>query len=773
MEHRLSSRLLLIVLLLLGTVALPLHAEGTPPSSADMRALGRQLDTYDRDLKRRGPADIDFKEWLQQLTTIKQTASECVTTTQAAVTKRKGDLATLGPPVANESSDVSRQRDALKREMAESEKTLASCRLLLLRSDDLLNKATAAQQEYLTNKLLARGASLPALVNDHWDDVPHWIAGSVTFIVRNSGMEVLSPGEWVGLGFVAAVLFAIGMGLRERLRRIAQHRPEDRTFSHLFLRAAAAVYGRYLPHIIVTSGGALFFYLASDHITLMSMVIYGLVPYFLLLSTIQLFLAPCAPAEPFLPVPEPVARALSRRLKLLSLLMFIGFLLFAVLLAQDLPRSAILLARGIYASIFIVNLVWAIWLVGRIPKLASTFALRGVLVLVFIADLVAEWLGYRNVSTYVFRAVVGTVIAIGLFTLLQRLLRELFDGLDTGRQGWQRSIRRFIGLKPYDRMPGLGWLRSLVYLALWLGFGATALYIWGLSETGFHQIYVFVGEGFTVGSLRIVPARIVLALFSFLLLFTLSGWFKRRLERHWLVDARMDRGARETMVTISGYLGVAVAMLVALSIAGMRFDNLAIIAGALSVGIGFGLQNIVNNFVSGLILLFERPIKTGDWVVVGSTEGYVKRISIRSTQIQTFDRADVIVPNSDLISGQVINWMLHDPRGRVRVPVGVAYGSDTELVKNILLRIAAEHPLVLNDGPYSMHTVLFIGFGDSSLNFELRCFIQNIDQRLQVISDINFAIDREFRAHNIEIPFPQRDLHVRNWPPEAPGGGSQ
>jgi small-conductance mechanosensitive channel len=186
----------------------------------------------------------------------------------------------------------------------------------------------------------------------------------------------------------------------------------------------------------------------------------------------------------------------------------------------------------------------------------------------------------------------------------------------------------------------------------------------------------------------------------------------------------------------------------------------------LSVGIGFGLQAIVNNFVSGLILLFERPIKTGDWIIVGNTEGYVKRISIRSTMIQTFDRADVIVPNSDLIANQVTNWMLYDPRGRIRVPVSVAYGSDTEKVRELLLEIANTHPEVITDGTSPTPRVLFLQFGDSSLNFELRCHIRNIDMRRIVMSDINFAIDKAFREHGVEIPFPQRDVHIRDWPDE-------
>ena len=175
------------------------------------------------------------------------------------------------------------------------------------------------------------------------------------------------------------------------------------------------------------------------------------------------------------------------------------------------------------------------------------------------------------------------------------------------------------------------------------------------------------------------------------------------------------------------------------------------------------MQNIVNNFVSGIILLFERPIRTGDWIVVGNTEGYVRKISIRSTQIQTFDRSDVIVPNSELISNQVTNWMLSDPWGRVIIPVGVAYGTDPRKVEQLLIECASQHPLVIMDGQkVSPPRVIFRGFGDSSLDFELRCFITDIDKRFTTLSDLNFAIELSFRENSIEIPFPQRDVHLRD-----------
>jgi small-conductance mechanosensitive channel len=338
--------------------------------------------------------------------------------------------------------------------------------------------------------------------------------------------------------------------------------------------------------------------------------------------------------------------------------------------------------------------------------------------------------------------------------------------LNSGRHPWHRRFRQRLALNSEDPVPGLIWVRLITLLVLWAALLGAVLHLWGLPDAYFEQFYAWIGTGFTVGSLRVNPTRIVLALLTLTTLLMLSGWVRSRLRRRWLTRTTMDRGAREATVTIMGYVGVALAFVIALAVAGFEFTNLAIIAGALSVGIGFGLQAIVNNFVSGLILLFERPIKTGDWIVVGNTEGYVKRISIRSTMIQTFDRADVIVPNSDLIANQVTNWMLYDPRGRIRVPVGVAYGSDTEKVRDLLLEIVQAHPEVITDGTSPTPRVLFLQFGDSSLNFEVRCHIRNIDMRRIVISDLNFAIDKAFREHGVEIPFPQRDVHIRDWPDE-------
>ena len=245
----------------------------------------------------------------------------------------------------------------------------------------------------------------------------------------------------------------------------------------------------------------------------------------------------------------------------------------------------------------------------------------------------------------------------------------------------------------------------------------------------------------------------------FLAIVAVTRMLQRTLNEKVFPRTRFDMGVRNSLSMALGYVGFAIAMLIGINALGLDLSNLAIIAGALSVGIGFGLQAIVNNFVSGLILLVERPVKVGDWVIVGGYEGTVKRISVRATEIETFDRQSVIIPNSELISSAVGNWTHKDRLCRIIIDVGVAYGSDTAKVREVLLACAEANPHVLKQpAPY----VLFRNFGDSSLDFQLRCFLTDIDYFLRVPSDLRFTIDEAFRKESIEIPFPQRDLHVKS-----------
>jgi len=257
---------------------------------------------------------------------------------------------------------------------------------------------------------------------------------------------------------------------------------------------------------------------------------------------------------------------------------------------------------------------------------------------------------------------------------------------------------------------------------------------------------------FTLGGALSVVLILLLGYF-------LANAFTFLLRKVLLPKLPLNRGVPYAISTIAYYVLLLLVALAALFATGVELNKFTVLTGALGVGLGFGLQNIVNNFVSGLILLFERPIHVGDTVEVGGLVGIVKRIGARSSTILTFQGAEVIVPNSNLISNQVINWTLSSQWRRVDVLVGVAFGTDPERVIKLLVGVAESHPGVLRERP---PMAFFLGFGDSTLRFELRFWSAEQDTWFQLQSDVTVAVAKALKEAGIEIPFPQRDLRLRS-----------
>ena len=245
-----------------------------------------------------------------------------------------------------------------------------------------------------------------------------------------------------------------------------------------------------------------------------------------------------------------------------------------------------------------------------------------------------------------------------------------------------------------------------------------------------------------------------------LLVFVTERLFRRYLVRHFLQRTHFPPSMQYAASKIGGYIFVTIGAYIALKLVGIDLSSLAVIAGAVGVGLGFGLQNVISNFVSGLIILAERPIAIGDRVELGEVGGLVTEIRLRSTTIVTNDNITIIVPNSDFISSKVTNWSYGDPKVRIRLPVGVAYGTDPERLRRLLVEVAHEHPMVLRD---PVPELFFSGFGDSSLNFELAVWTSEMASKPRRFrSELNYAVERKLRENQIEIPFPQRDLHLRS-----------
>jgi small-conductance mechanosensitive channel len=271
------------------------------------------------------------------------------------------------------------------------------------------------------------------------------------------------------------------------------------------------------------------------------------------------------------------------------------------------------------------------------------------------------------------------------------------------------------------------------------------------------------------GSVTIGSILLLLILFASVII--IERIVQKQLIRRFLSRTKLQPSLQFGLSRIIGYTLIAVGFYVAFQLVGVDLSSLAIIAASLGVGIGFGLQNIINNLVSGIIILAERPISIGDRIEVAGVAGRVTKIQLRSTTVVTNDNITMIVPNADFISNTVTNWSHGDPKVRIRVPVGVAYGSDLKLLQQLLLEAAGEHPKALRD---PSPVVLFNEFGDNSLNFELGVWTQEMTAApIHFTSEMNFIIEQKLRENDIEIPFPQRDLHVRSGLPAAAEASSE
>ncbi|MFC0264760.1 mechanosensitive ion channel family protein [Fontibacter flavus] len=267
---------------------------------------------------------------------------------------------------------------------------------------------------------------------------------------------------------------------------------------------------------------------------------------------------------------------------------------------------------------------------------------------------------------------------------------------------------------------------------------------------------------FSIGESSLTIGLLLTLVLSVALLLLISEWIKKLLVNKVLQRYHVERGTRQSIGTIVKYVLIIAGMFSILQTNGIDLSAFGILAGALGVGIGFGLQNITNNFISGLIILFEQPIKVGDRIEVGDIAGDVVRISARSTTVITNDNISVIIPNSKFIDDQVINWSHNEFRVRFNFPVGVSYKEDPEKIKSILVKIATDNPGVLKTPEPD---VLFDEFDESSLNFNLRVWTSEYVNKPKVLkSQLYFEIFRRFKENNVEIPFPQRDIHIKSAP---------
>jgi potassium efflux system protein len=466
-----------------------------------------------------------------------------------------------------------------------------------------------------------------------------------------------------------------------------------------------------------------------------------------------------------------VAGFYRRSIKLFLVYLFLGLLGLKSAGPLNFPEPS----RLFLEHFFLLGVLgWGWWLLRRpyltrlLPELSDptwlhqpvvSLFLRGLVLFLLVAIILADLLGFQNLSMYLAQAAVWTLLAAVLLWFLwllgETIIRHLLHP-EVGRAMYvfPEKAELIQRLYVFSR-----WALSLVLgaaVVLW------SLNSWGITPPQVAWAFRWMSWGPTLGPVKLTTLSVMGVILALYLGFFLSRLVRTLMLVRIFPRTALDAGAQYTITTTVHYVILILVGLIALNILGFPLTNLALVLGALGVGVGFGLQNIVNNFLSGLILLFERPIKVGDMLVIDGQWGLVKEIRVRSTVFETFDRYVLIIPNSELLSSKVLNWT-HYGAGinRLTLKVGVSYGSDVRRVTQLLTEICRANPRVVAEPPPQIY---FAVYGDSSLDFTIWVYLRTPGDRIPATHELNSAIFEAFNEHGIEIPFPQRDLHIKEWP---------
>jgi potassium efflux system protein len=784
-RYRLLRTLLLFGFLFLNTETLfaqpdknsseitPTAEVASPAQTFDMTNANKSLNTLKGNAETPQQIPKELQADILTLTKLQEGARKCVDANtillnklNQRLTEIKTMVSTLQQPKDAALTEEQKYLDAKKEELSSQ---LSECRLFGLRAEELNLVLAQKLRKMVTMRLLYAYPNIFETLKTTQANLDKiWSSFDMHLFLEESGFAFFTNKNIPLLLLPLCIILVTFYSHKHLNKKIIPliNNTTQTDFSHKFKDTLIAVLRRYFPIFSGAMVLAIFFSIFTHSLvtpSYLALTSYAFLVYIFYLAFIRFYFYPPRAGKGFTTLPKPIAKKMMWRLNQCGLLALIAYATTLVMTAQPIGRPLTDLFRSLFVTLFSIYFILIACSIKNFPArnfLHKIFLFFSYFFLVLFVScaLATEYLGYHLLAFYLLFGISMTVIVIFFTGLLSKLISSTLDTLQGKDLPWQQKLRAYFGLKRNERLIEIIWLRVALYIVLYLGFVVSILKIWGLAQANFQIVVNYLLAGFDIGKLHIIPLRIIEGTLSFIVLSLITRWFRTYIIKN--ANWQLEGGSRESLASIFGYVGFAIAFILGMLIAGVDFSGVPLIAGALAVGIGFGLQNIVNNFASGIILLIERPIKLGDRITIGSTEGHVRKISLRSTHITTLELADLIVPNAELISQQVVNYMLHDLRYKISIKVGIAYGSDTDLAKNILLSLAKTHPDVINDRKEIEPNVYFRTFGDSSLNFELFCVVQDVNKRVRVISDLHFAIEKAFKEKGIEVPFPQRDIHI-------------
>lgn len=767
-------RLLLWLGLVLALVAAPVHAQdqagaqsaaeepATDGAELDYALWERMAERAEAEIQNRNTTSERMEEIRGQLAKWRAALLGAQSANSARITTLRQQIEALGPAPADgvvEADEISVRRQELASQLVQLQAPGIAAEEAYRRADGLIDEIDRTLRERQADELLQLWPS--PLNPGNWPEAAIGFADTVQRLWDETLTAWEDPdarGELFDNLPLILVLVVVAVGLVVYVRRWIEVFTER-------LQQGASVRGRHFWALIASLGGILLptlgvvalssALLASGMLGEVGSLIAVILPF----AGLVVFTAAWLGARAFprlqddgavLPLP-PERRAEGRFLSvMMGLVIAAEMLRGAAMDAQaysDATTSVMSFPILLTGGLVLIRLGRTLRRTRDADDRNASYGLRliqllarGLTVLGIVGPVLAGF-GYVQAAEAIIYPAMMSFALVTLVFILQRLIGDgwalITKSEETARDALVPVLAGFFLS-----------IASLPLLAL----------IWGARFSDLTELWTRFTEGFQIGSTKISPSNFMIFAAVFVIGYMLTRLFQGALRTSILPKTRMEPGGQTALVAGVGYVGIFLAGLIAINAAGLDLSGLAIVAGALSVGIGFGLQNIVSNFISGIILLIERPVSEGDWIEVGTVQGKVRAISVRSTRIETFDRNDVIVPNADLITGRVTNWTRFNLSGRIIVPVAVAMGSDTRKVEKLLREIAEEQPLaILNPPP----VIAFTGYTTNQLNFEIRVILRDVNFGVQVRSDMNHRILERLEEEGIHIVPPPA-------PPAAP-----
>lgn len=744
-----------------------------------------QLELLENALKKPDLSDEKLSTIKAELETIRQQALVLRNALLPTLKNQEQQFDKLGskPETGVESDEIVKKRKAFEKRLGSIRSLIKQLDVNTVRASQIADKTVDLQRTLFTRRVLTANRSVLNPV--------FWIDGAVQFDTLwdrvSRTVKVWLTSFELNLDWYLALIIAISAAfswffavfMRHKLAGILgpnRENPNPSQLERLWLATRTPLVNclsALLTFLIIGLALNLAGFLSLREERLYEAFVDAVLAYVLMRSLTSGILAPGKPQWRLPDLNDNAALILKRYIDLLGLFLVLNLFFSYVSSALFMPvqftevLSAISsIAFVVVAALALINVSYASQDGEETPARASlpgqflwAGKTRNFLWLMIVATGLSLLSGHLALGLFLSQQLVATSVLITLIYLLHCLVDEI---LTTGlAPGWflGNFLRKTLkisnsGVSRIALVGGTVFDFILVFIGL-----PMIVSLWALTWVDLNSWMAKIFFGFQIGGITLSLSVVFLAALAFLGVLVFTRLLTRWLDSRVLSRTQMNRGVKDSIKTAMGYSGFLVASLFAISFTGLDFSKVAIVAGALSVGIGFGLQSVVNNFVSGLILLVERPIKVGDWIVVAGGEGYVKNIKVRSTEIETFDRATIIVPNSSLISEPVQNWTHSNTIGRVKITVGVSYDADPRRVEEILLACATNNEAVLaSPKPW----VMFKDFGSSSLDFELRAYLGEVEMVYRVASELRFAIFADLKAAGIEIPFPQRDINFRD-----------